>query len=73
MIIEAKVVPKAKLNKISRLDDTHYHIYTTTAPDKGKANESVIKLLAKELNLPKSKLKIIGGQKYHNKLIQIED
>ena len=73
MILEVKVNPKAKFNKVSQLDDIHYHIYTTAPPDKGKANESVIKLLAKELNLPKSKLKLIGGQKYYNKLIQIID
>ena len=73
MIIEVKATPKAKFNKVSQLDDIHYHVYTTAAPDKGKANEAIIKLLSAEFKIPKSKFKIIGGEKYHNKLIQITD
>jgi len=73
MILEIKVTPKSKFNKVSQIDDLHYHIYTTAPPDKGKANESIIKLLSQALKIPKSKLKIIGGHKYRNKLIQITD
>ncbi len=66
-----KVIPKAKLNKIVQLDNNNYKIYTTSPPDKGKANQSIIKMLAKELNIPKSNLEIIKGNKNKNKIIKI--
>ena len=71
MRLTIKVIPKAKLNKIIKLDNNSYQIYTTTPPDKGKANQAIIKLLAKELNLSKSKITIIKGKKSRHKIIEI--
>jgi len=67
-----KVTPKAKLNKIIQLDNHTYQIYTTASPDKGKANQSVIKLLSKKLKISKSKLIIIKGEKSKHKIIEIQ-
>jgi len=67
-----KVITKAKLNKIIKLDNYTYQIYTTAAPDKNKANQAVIKILAKELKLPKSKLIIIKGIKSKDKIIEVQ-
>ncbi len=72
MRFTVKVTPKAKLNKVIQLNKYNYQIYTTAAPDKGKANQAVIKLLAKHLNLPKSSLTIIKGKTSRQKIIQIE-
>jgi uncharacterized protein (TIGR00251 family) len=72
MILKIKVIPKAKLNKITRLDDTHYHIYTTAAPEKGKANQAMIKMLAKELGIAKSRLEIIKGLTNRQKLVKVD-
>ena len=71
MQLNVKVTPKAKLNKITKLDAINYHIHTTAPPDKDKANQAIIKLLSKELNIPKSKLIIIKGAKTKHKIIQI--
>jgi len=70
MIIKVKVTPKSKVNKVIRKDD-QYRIYTTFSPDKGKANQAVIKLLSKELSIPKSKISIIKGEKSKEKIIEI--
>ncbi|OGG87040.1 hypothetical protein A3B87_02185 [Candidatus Kuenenbacteria bacterium RIFCSPHIGHO2_02_FULL_39_13] len=70
MIIKVKVIPKAKVNKVIRKDD-QYRIHTAFPPDKGKANQAVIKLLSKELAIPKSKISIIKGKKSREKIIEI--
>lgn len=70
MKIKIKVTPKAKVNKVIK-KNSGYHIYTTAPPDKNKANQSIIKLLSKELNIPKSKITIIQGQKSRNKIISL--
>ena len=71
MRIIIKTTPKAKSNSVTKISDTEYYIKTTAAPDKGKANTAVIKLLSKELKLPKSRIQIIQGKKSRNKLIKI--
>ncbi|MFH1889980.1 MAG: DUF167 domain-containing protein [Candidatus Kuenenbacteria bacterium] len=72
MLIEIKVNPKAKLNKISKLDGTHYHIYTTAPPEKGKANKEAIKLLAKEFGVSKSRVEILKGLTNREKLVKVD-
>ncbi len=46
-------------------------VKVTTAPDKGKANAGVIKLLAKTLRLPKSALAVSAGETARMKTIAI--
>jgi hypothetical protein len=46
-------------------------IDVAAAPEKGKANQEIIKFLAKEFNLPKANVQLIGGLADKIKLIKI--
>jgi len=74
-VITVRVTPKASSNriKIEELPDgsTRYKVYVTVAAEDGKANEAVLRLLAKALGLPKSTLVIIRGKSNQNKIIRI--
>ncbi|MCK4918934.1 MAG: DUF167 domain-containing protein [Candidatus Pacebacteria bacterium] len=48
-------------------------IYLTAVPVDGKANKELVKLLAKELKIGKSKVEIIKGEKKSEKIIEIYD
>ena len=72
MLITVKVNPKSKLNQVTQTDDTHFTIHTTAAPDKGKANEAVLKLLSAHLKIPKSRLTIVKGETARQKLIAVK-
>lgn len=71
MLINVKVTPKSKLNQATQIDDTHFVVHTTAAPDKDKANEAVIRLLSTHLKIPKSRLAIIKGETSRQKIIEI--
>lgn len=71
MHLTVKVTPKAKLNKIEKISGSEFKIWTTAAPDKGKANAAVIKLLSQELGIPPSHFTIIQGASSRHKIIQI--
>ncbi|MBP5215283.1 MAG: DUF167 domain-containing protein [Alphaproteobacteria bacterium] len=45
--------------------------YVTVAPEKGKANAELIKMLAKKLSMAKSSLQIINGETEHLKKIRL--
>lgn len=74
--INVKVTPKASSERIKvehREDGTKLiKVYVTVAAEDGKANNAVIKLLAKELGIAKSSLKIIKGHKIRDKVIRID-
>ena len=73
--IEVVVTPNATANriKVESKEDGSFclRIYVTVVPEDGKANDAVIKLLAKELGVAKSSLQIIRGKKSRKKTFRI--
>jgi uncharacterized protein YggU (UPF0235/DUF167 family) len=74
-ILRVKVTPKAKSERIKKEiaadGSVLYKIYVTAAPEDGKANAAVIKLLAKALGIAKSSLTITRGLTSREKTIQV--
>ena len=67
MEIDIKVQPKARRNSIG-IDG----VRVTAAPEKGKANEAVIALMAKQLEIAKGRVKVVRGHKARNKRLCID-
>ncbi|PIR67015.1 MAG: hypothetical protein COU51_00825 [Parcubacteria group bacterium CG10_big_fil_rev_8_21_14_0_10_36_14] len=70
MLINIKVIPNAKREQIKKTE-SGLRVYVNTPPEGGRANKAVIKLLSKELDVPKSKIEIISGEKSREKIIKI--
>jgi len=66
-----KVKTNAKENKVIKNKAADFLIYTKEPAIENKANESVINILAKFLEVPKSQISIIKGLKSKNKIIDI--
>lgn len=60
-----------KNNSIDKLPELR--VYLTAVPVDGKANKELIKLLSKELDISKSKISILKGEKNKEKIIEIND
>lgn len=71
-VIQVKVIPNAAQNKIERWQDGILRIRIRAVPEKGKANEALLALLAEELKIPKSALKIVSGHSARIKRVSIE-
>ncbi|MBO4683463.1 MAG: DUF167 domain-containing protein [Alphaproteobacteria bacterium] len=67
---KVRVTPHAKQNKVVESDGV-LRVYTTTAPEKGRANGAVIELLSEYFNVPKSRIKILSGLTFREKTITI--
>ena len=70
-IFNVRVIPRAKQNSITTDADGTIRIHTTTAPTDGKANDAVIRMLAKHFDVPRSAIQIIRGQTSHDKIIEV--
>ncbi|MEK9167103.1 MAG: DUF167 domain-containing protein [Patescibacteria group bacterium] len=74
MYIQIKVVPKSRETAfIEKMDDETYKIRIRSAPEKGRANEELIKFLSDSLKIPKDSIKIISGHTDPRKLLKIPD
>lgn len=73
--LRVKVTPKASSNRVKAEHQADgsllLRVYVTVAPEDGKANKEVIKLLAKELGVAKSSLVITRGLTSRDKVIEI--
>lgn len=72
--LSLKVTPKASRNRIQGLAPdaaagTVLRVAVTAVPEKGKANQAVIRLLAKALAVPKTSLTVISGETDRHKVI----
>ena len=72
MNLQLKVVPKASRNRIVGWVGERLKIQVTAAPERGKANDAVIEVLAAALGVPRSRVRIIGGETSPMKTVEIE-
>ena len=71
MRIYVKVTPRAGKNEVVKISEGEYKVKVTAVPEKGKANEAVIKLLADYFNISKSSINIIVGKTAKIKIVDI--
>lgn len=68
-VLEVKVIPRSKENGLAGFENGVLKVRVTDPPEKGKANDAVIALLAKELSLPKRDVTLISGSTSRKKKI----
>lgn len=73
MKITVKVKPNARENTLKLLDSGIYEAKVSVPPEKGKANSKVIELLSEHLKVPKSKITLVSGQTFKEKVFEIKD
>lgn len=72
MKISVKVRLKTKREKCEKIGENYFIVSVKEAPIEGKANEAVIKILAKYFAVAKSQVKIISGLKSRQKVVDID-
>ena len=75
--LRIKVIPKSNKTEIAEImidgeGEETIKIRVKAVPEKGKANEELIKFLSKELQIAREKITIISGKADQLKLIKIE-
>ena len=64
------MTPHAKQNKVVESDSV-LRVYTTVAPENGRANNAVIELLSEYFDVAKSQIKIVRGAAARDKVVEI--
>jgi len=72
--LRVRVHPGARRERIARrLADGAWRIEVHAAPEGGRANEAVVKLLADVLGVRRGGIRVTSGQSSRNKTIEIDD
>jgi hypothetical protein len=72
MILNIKIQPNAKKNEISEKTDECWKIKIKAPAVENKANQELIKFLAKEFNVTKKDVQILHGEKNKLKVVEIK-
>lgn len=73
VVVSVKVQPNSSRNKVVGEYADQIKIAVTSPPENGKANKSVIEVLADRLGTKKSDIRIITGAKSRDKEVFIKD
>lgn len=69
--ITLRATPRASRNRIE-VSPTALRAYVTAAPEDGRANAALVKLLAKRLGVAKSAITLLRGESARDKTLQID-
>lgn len=70
MKIQVKVKPKSKTEEVSQEGDS-FIVKVKEPPKEGRANRAVVKLLAEHFDAPQSQVRILGGFRSKNKVVEV--
>ena len=70
-IIKVKVIVNAKKNEVSQNSDGSFKVRVTRAPEKGRANLELIKVLSDYFDISQSQVEILKGEYNFNKIVKI--
>ncbi len=72
MIIRVRAKPRSKKEYVKEIEEGFYEVAVSETPEEGKANDRIIELMAIHFGVPKSKLRIIKGERSRLKLLSID-
>ncbi len=73
VVVSVKVQPNASKDRVVGEYADQLKIAVTVAPEKGKANKAVIKVLSKSLGIKSSYIEILSGETSRDKKILIKN
>lgn len=72
-MIQVTVKAGGKVNQIEEMDTNHYKITLKAPAQEGKANEALLKLLAKYFSVKKNQVTLVQGARSKHKRLRIDD
>lgn len=71
MFLTVSVRAGARRRAVEEMPDGSLKIWTTVAPEKGKANKDIVDMLSEHLHVPKSCISLVRGGTASKKIFKI--
>ncbi|HJW20832.1 MAG TPA: DUF167 domain-containing protein [Candidatus Limnocylindrales bacterium] len=69
--IEVRLTPRAGVDRVDGVADGILRCRVAAAPVDGAANESLLRLLARELDLARSEVRLVAGERGRRKVVAL--
>ena len=73
VIFTVRAVPGARQNDVRLDDQGMLRVWVTQAAERGKANDAIVRAIAKALGLPRSRVEVIQGATARQKTVLLRD
>jgi uncharacterized protein (TIGR00251 family) len=70
--LRLRVTPRAARPRIVGRHGAAWKVRVAQAPERGKANEAVLALLAETLQVPQASVELVGGESSQDKVVAVE-
>ncbi len=71
-MFSVRLTPRASRDGIAGWEGDVLRVRVTAPPIEGRANDALIRLLARALDVPTSRLRVVRGQTQRNKVVAVE-
>ncbi|MCH8830335.1 MAG: DUF167 domain-containing protein [Planctomycetes bacterium] len=71
VLLPVQAQPKSRKNAVGGVHNGRLKVAVTPAPEKGKANAALVKVLAEALNLKRSQIELAAGATTTHKVFRI--
>lgn len=72
LMLQVRLTPRAARDQIVGWDGDVLRVRVTAPPVEGRANEALMRLLARALHVPPGRLRLVRGQTQRNKVVAVE-
>jgi uncharacterized protein (TIGR00251 family) len=70
--VRVRLSPGARRSQIVGRHGGAWRVRVAAAPERGRANDALVELLAEALGLPRSCVRVVGGQTSRSKVVEVE-
>ncbi|MBI2761626.1 MAG: DUF167 domain-containing protein [Chloroflexi bacterium] len=67
-----RVTPRSSRDHIEVSDDGAWRAWLTAPPFDGKANDALVRLLARRLGVPQRDVRVVRGQSGRDKVVEVD-
>lgn len=72
VVIRVRAQPGARRNGVTGVREGELCVAVTAPPDRGRANDAIVKVLAEAIGVSRSRVKILSGQTNRHKRLVVE-
>jgi uncharacterized protein (TIGR00251 family) len=70
--LSVRVVPRSSKEGVAGFEGGVLRIRLNAPPVEGKANEALVRFLAKAVGVPRSRITLVKGEKGRNKIVRVD-
>jgi uncharacterized protein YggU (UPF0235/DUF167 family) len=70
--LAVRLTPRGGVDRVERVQDGVLHCRVAAAPADGAANAALVRLIGRELDLPASAVRLVGGATARRKVLAVD-